>query len=151
MAELPFAQCRTRRTTRQKLPKCCTRFAHDCSEEIAPRPSYPYLAMLVSQHSDILMVLKTNGVESYDLTVARRISPLLLFDMVCWSCLCLVMVLTSAGASMSTLVQVGTAMGCLPLKAALNPVMYLAGCLQERQCRVQRQRLLQQLGVAKQL
>ena len=110
-----------------------------------------YLAMLVSQHSDILTALKTNGVESDELTVARRVSPLLLFDVVCWSWLCLVMVLTSAGVSMSTLVQVGTAMGCLPLKAALNPVMYLAGCLQERQRNTQRQRLLQRLGIAKQL
>ena len=110
-----------------------------------------YLVMLVSQHSDILMVLKTNGVESYELTVARRVSPLLLFDMVCWSWLCLVMVLTSSGVSVSTHVQVGTAMSGLPLKAALNPVMYMAGCLKERQRHTQRQRLLQRLGVTKRL
>ena len=110
-----------------------------------------YLAMLVSQHSDILTALKTNGVESYELIVAGRVSPLLLFDMVCWSWLCLVMVLTSSGVSVSTHVQVGTAMSCLPLKAALNPVMYLTGCLKERQRHTQRQRLLQRLGMTKQL
>ena len=108
-----------------------------------------YLAMLVSQHSDILTALKTNGVESYELIVARRGSPLLLFDMVCWSWLCLVKVLTSSGVSVSIHVQVGTAMGCLPLKAALNPVMYLAGWLQERQRQTQRQRLFKRLGISK--
>ena len=106
-----------------------------------------YLAMLVSQHSDILMALKTNSVESYELTVARRVSPLLLFDMVCWSWLCLVMVFTSAGVSLSANIQVGTAMGGLPLKAALNPAMYLAAYLKERQRHTQRHRLIRRLGV----
>ena len=108
-----------------------------------------YLAMLVSQHSDILTALKNGGVESYELTLARRVSPLLLLDMVCWSWLCLVMVLTSSGVSVSIYVQVSTAMSGLPLKAALNPVMYLAGCLKERQRHTQRQRLLKRLGVTK--
>ena len=108
-----------------------------------------YLATLVSEQSDILTALKTSLEESSELPAIHRVSVMLLFDTVCWSCLCLVMVLTTAGVSISTNVQLASATCVLPLKAALNPVMYLAGCLRKRQRDAQWQRLFQRLGVRK--
>ena len=110
-----------------------------------------YLLAIVSQQSDILTALKTNRDESYELTVARRSSMMLLFDMMCWSWLCLVVVLRSASVSVSIHLQLATAMCVLPLKATLNPVIYLVGCLRERQRHVQRQRLFKRLGVTSRL
>ena len=106
-----------------------------------------YLAMLVLQQSDILTALKSNHDGSYDLTVTRRVSLLLLFDMMCWAWLCLVMLLTSAGVSLSIHVRLSSAMCVLPSKAALDPIMFLAGYLTERQRQTQRQRLFKKLGV----
>ena len=108
-----------------------------------------FLAMLVSEQSDILTAWQANRDDSHDLTLARRVSVMLLFDALCWSWLCFVMVLTSAGVPIPTQIQLGTAMCALPLKAALHPAMYFVGCLRERQHRTQRQRLFKRLGVAK--
>ena len=106
-----------------------------------------YLKRLVSQQSDILTALKSNRAESYDLVVTRHVSLLLLFDMVCWTWLCLVMLLTSAGVSLPIHAQLSSAVCALPLKAVLNPAMHLAGYLKERQRQRQRERLFKILGV----
>ena len=110
-----------------------------------------FVSILLRQQGSILTLLKAGCAESSELILTRRVRTFLLFDVACWWWFCVCMTLTSAGVAVSSPVQVSTSLLLLPLKAALNPCMYLIGCVLEHQRQTQRKRLFQRLGVTKQV
>ena len=110
-----------------------------------------YVVTVVWREDSILMSLKHGRAVSDEFTRSRHAFTVVLFDISCWLWSCLSALLTTAGVSVSSSVQMATSLLAMPLKSALNPTMYLVGHMQERQRQTQKKRLIQRLGVVGQL
>ncbi|KAK7092030.1 hypothetical protein V1264_009639 [Littorina saxatilis] len=90
-------------------------------------------------------ITSTARYKSQEMTVARRLTSIVVSDFLCWFPIGLLGVLAATGTPIPGEVNVAVAILVLPLNSALNPFLYTFNLLVERLDRQEEQRLLKQL------
>ncbi|XP_070173749.1 G-protein coupled receptor GRL101-like [Littorina saxatilis] len=83
--------------------------------------------------------------KSKDLTIARRLTAVVVSDFLCWFPISVLGVLASRGVSLPGEVSVAVAIFVLPLNSALNPFLYTLNTILERRRQEREKRLHQRL------
>nr|KAG5686627.1 hypothetical protein BaRGS_011071 [Batillaria attramentaria]KAG5703872.1 hypothetical protein BaRGS_031506 [Batillaria attramentaria] len=81
-----------------------------------------------------------------DLTIARRLTTIVLSDFLCWFPIGLLGLLASTGTPISGEVNVAMAIFVLPLNSALNPFLYTLNMLLEKRRKAAEARMLEQMS-----
>ncbi|KAK7087894.1 hypothetical protein V1264_021886 [Littorina saxatilis] len=90
-------------------------------------------------------ITSTARYKSKEMTIARRLTSIVVSDFLCWFPIGLLGVLAATGTPIPGEVNVAVAILVLPLNSALNPFLYTFNLLVERWDRQEEQRLLKAL------
>ena len=107
-----------------------------------------HVHVYLRSQDDFIAAFKLSSRQLQEGTVARRVSCLVVFHVLCWLPVCLAALLTSVGVlAIPDEMNVTLLVLTLPLRSAINPLLYVLGCVQERRRQVQSDRLLKWFGL----
>nr|KAG5702061.1 hypothetical protein BaRGS_032310 [Batillaria attramentaria] len=132
----------------------CQGLAFVCNQSF-PASSYPDLRYLDASASMVhcfaymtvrrISIMFDSHVAS-NVAIARRLTTIVLSDLLCWFPVGLIGLLALTGTPVSSEVHVAMAIFVLPLNSALNPFLYTVNVLREKRSRAAKARMLEQLA-----